>query len=261
MEQVLIRKAIPRSGGEVNFLFFFLTNLFLFLIFKNKKGLTFLLMDELSRAVAPFYRGGGGGMPGGSGTPPPGPSDNWGLSSASIAGGGEHEQRGSPSLSEQFPFLRMPTPEFQEMMMDDLPPTNAYQGVEASTSNPVRPLPYDLVDDFDPQDPDYIEVVRVNDACLIEQRRIAKKAHRLLKRRGISLEDPRDVDLAVDFALTNEWDVDCEEKLERFRSLRERLGGCSDLWREILKELRDLGNMQVPDPSKIRRRGRRKRGS
>ena len=78
-------------------------------------SLGYVLMEDLSRAVAQFYPSTSGGMYGGSSTPPPGPSDNWGHLSSSIAGEYSHGQdRGSPSLSEQFPVLRMPTPEFQE---------------------------------------------------------------------------------------------------------------------------------------------------
>ena len=49
--------------------------LFPFILARVAVSLGYLFMDELSRAVAPFYTSTSGGMSGGSLTPPPGPSD------------------------------------------------------------------------------------------------------------------------------------------------------------------------------------------
>nr|UHJ18764.1 ATP synthase F1 subunit alpha [Lonicera japonica] len=108
-------KNLPK---RVQILFFRIAKmLFLLVLAKGAFALGYVLMEDLSRAVGQFYPSFSGGMSGGSSTPPPGPSDNWGLDSYSIAGENSHgPQKGSPSLSAEFPFLRMPTPDLRGMI-------------------------------------------------------------------------------------------------------------------------------------------------
>lgn len=87
------------------------------------------------------------------------------------------------------------------------------------------------------------------DACLQEQDRIVEKTRTILARKGIILEDPKDVKRAVDIAMTEEWEQDnLDVRLPHFSNLHRYLGtrNCP-LWPEIVKELRDLGNPHVPD--------------
>jgi len=108
-------KNLPK---RVQILFFRIAKVLCLLVLsKAAFALGYVLMEDLSRAVSQFYPSFSGGMSGGSSTPPPGPSDNWGLDSYSIADENSHgPQKGSPSLSAEFPFLRMPTPELQGMI-------------------------------------------------------------------------------------------------------------------------------------------------
>lgn len=95
----------------------------------------------------------------------------------------------------------------------------------------------------------YQAVAGIGDACSQEQDHIVEKARTLLARKGIILDDPQDVNRAVDIAMTEEWDKDnLDLRLSHFRNLYRYLGtrNCR-LWPEILKELRGLGNLDVPD--------------
>jgi hypothetical protein len=94
----------------------------------------------------------------------------------------------------------------------------------------------------------YQAVAGINNACDQVQDRIVLKTQNLLARKGIALEDPRDVRRAVDVAMTEAWEIDVDSRLSHFRNLHRYLGtrNCP-LWPEIVKSLRDLGNPHVPD--------------
>lgn len=108
---------LPLVGGipdPLRSTFIWLVKLILYLLLsKVSVALGYLLMDELTRAVLPFCPSGPfGGMDSGSGSCPP-PSENWELLTASAI---DDNKKGSPSLSEEFPCVCMPTPEFQAMI-------------------------------------------------------------------------------------------------------------------------------------------------
>ncbi|GMN28768.1 hypothetical protein TIFTF001_046267 [Ficus carica] len=89
-------------------------------------------MDDLQRAVAQFYPSASGGMFDGScPSPAPGPIGNYEVLGASIADNdNDPNPPGSPSVSEEFGFLRMPTPEFREMV-------SAFDSVFDSVQEPL----------------------------------------------------------------------------------------------------------------------------
>lgn len=95
-------------------------------------SLGYLLMDDLQRAVAQFYPSASGGMFDGScPSPAPGPIGNYEVLGASIADNdNDPNPPGSPSVSEEFGFLRMPTPEFREMV-------SAFDSVFDSVQEPL----------------------------------------------------------------------------------------------------------------------------
>ena len=97
------------------------------------------------------------------------------------------------------------------------------------------------------EDPDYREVVRINDSCALVEQDIVEGTRVLLEKGGITLEDPKDVKRAVNMAMTSFWEGDIDGRLQRFRNLRGTLGK-GPLFKDILKELRSLGNQSVPDP-------------
>jgi bifunctional N-acetylglucosamine-1-phosphate-uridyltransferase/glucosamine-1-phosphate-acetyltransferase GlmU-like protein len=94
----------------------------------------------------------------------------------------------------------------------------------------------------------YRAVEGINTACDQVQERIVLKTRTLLARKGIALEDPQDVSRAINIAMTEAWEIDIDNRLSHFRNLHRYLGtrNCR-LWPEIVKELRDLGNLHVPD--------------
>lgn len=102
------------------------------LLSKLLSSLGYLLMDDLQRAVAQFYPSASGGMFDGScPSPAPGPIGNYEVLGASIADNdNDPNPPGSPSVSEEFGFLRMPTPEFREMV-------SAFDSVFDSVQEPL----------------------------------------------------------------------------------------------------------------------------
>ena len=98
-------------------------------------------------------------------------------------------------------------------------------------------------------DPVSREVEAIMGACWLEKERIEYKTRAILIRKGIFLEDPKDITRAVEVVLTDEWQKDnIDVRLSHFRGLRRNLGSqrCP-IWRDILSELRQLGNDNVPN--------------
>jgi len=101
-------------------LFLSLRFLLALILFKGGVELGFLLMDELGEIIRPFFPRLPYGMPGEGGAAPgpnmpglPGPSEPTALISA--VPDSREMNRDSPSLSEEFPFLRMGSAEFREL--------------------------------------------------------------------------------------------------------------------------------------------------
>lgn len=95
-------------------LLFFLKLIISLLFSKLVFSLGYLFMgDDLTRAYSQFLTSSSGGMSGGSFNPP-GSSGNYVVLGASIADN-DPNPPGSPSWSEEFPCVRMSTPDIAEM--------------------------------------------------------------------------------------------------------------------------------------------------
>lgn len=179
-------------------------------------SLGYVLMEDLSRAVAQFYPSTSGGM---SGVPssPPGPSGDPSLLGIHIDSNTEKEAAGPAEISGPLPI-----------------------DGENQLHVPDREVP---VVDPDP------EVDRIMDSCWIERERMIFKIKSIFLRREIALEDTQDIVRAVDIVLTDHWQIGpLEGRVAYFRSLRNGLGKRgSPFWQDILSELKDLGNQNMPD--------------
>ena len=98
----------------------------------------------------------------------------------------------------------------------------------------------------------YRTVEGITEACEEEERAVIDKAHRLLQRKGIVLEDPTDVRRALGTALYDSWQTDIDHRLPHFRRIQQDFGTnrCC-IWNLFVDELRDLGNPQVNARHKV----------
>ena len=98
----------------------------------------------------------------------------------------------------------------------------------------------------------YRAVEGITEACEEEERAVIDKAHRLLQRKGIVLEDPTDVRRALGTALYDSWQTDIDHRLPHFRRIQQDFGTnrCC-IWNLFVDELRDLGNPQVNARHKV----------
>lgn len=93
----------------------------------------------------------------------------------------------------------------------------------------------------------YEAVEAIIEACEKEEAAMIDKAHILLQKKGITLEDPKDVKRALETVLYDDWQHDIDERLSHFRGLKRDFGTarCS-IWNKFIDELRELGNPQSP---------------
>jgi F-type H+-transporting ATPase subunit c len=93
------------------------------------------------------------------------------------------------------------------------------------------------------RDPIFIYVEKISAACEKEEASMIAKAHRILARQGIILEDPRDVNRALSIVLHEAWEIDIDLRLCHFQELRRAFGtrNCS-IWSTFMDQLRELGN-------------------
>lgn len=78
----------------------------------------------------------------------------------------------------------------------------------AKRMHPLPHLPHD------PNDPDYQEVDLISEQV---QNYIVAGATRLLQQRVPNLQNPDDIKRAVDMAMSEEWEVPIEGRIEHFR--------------------------------------------
>nr|YP_009861439.1 hypothetical protein [Mirabilis himalaica]QKN19336.1 hypothetical protein [Mirabilis himalaica] len=88
--------------------------------------------------------------------------------------------------------------------------------------------------------------------CENEEAAMRYKARDILRQKGITLEDPKDVKRALDAALSDDWEHDIDTRLPHFRRLNRNFGKarCS-IWNQFIDELRELGNPQVNARHKV----------
>jgi hypothetical protein len=208
--------------------------LFPFILARISVSMGDFFMDELSRAVAPFYTSTSGGMSGGSLTPPPGPSGNWFISSFAIEGESSHgERRGSPSLSAEIPLLQMPTPDYQEAMalLDE---SQQHPRVEERAQN-------NYIQEIK-KDP-WLAENRSYKNALIKQEEIISRITELVHTLGINIADPRDIRQGVESYFYDEMEKETPSRNRKITKIYKSLvndGVNSRYFDEIMRDITDL---------------------
>ena len=171
-------------------------------------------------------------MSGGSLTPPPGPSDNWLISSFAIEGESSHgERRGSPSAD--IPLLRMSTPDYQEAMalLDE---TQQQPRVEERAPNRyIQEI----------QNDPWLADNRSYKNALIKQEEILAHMTELVKNLGINIDDPRDIRNGVEIFFTNDMMNETRSRNQKLSKIFKSLvkdGANSRHFDEIMKAITDL---------------------
>ena len=98
----------------------------------------------------------------------------------------------------------------------------------------------------------YAAVEAITEACEKEEAAMIDKAHILLQKKGITLDDPKVVKSVLRVALHDDWERDIDGRLPHFRELKRDFGTarCS-IWNNFIDELRKLGIQQVNDRHKV----------
>jgi hypothetical protein len=96
------------------------------------------------------------------------------------------------------------------------------------------------------------EVEHIMSRCEWLERAMEGKAHRILRTKGITLDDPADVRRALNMALYDYKEEDIDSLLPLFKKLNRKFGkdGCL-VWNTFIDELIDLGNTQVNARHKV----------